>query len=74
MGMVVFSNNGMANTTLIFLSWTELWKFHRSVATNTCTIMFKEIELTGDFSDNEINFALRAMHATIKGTTIKHRQ
>jgi hypothetical protein len=59
-------NDRMEQTTLIFLSWMELWTFHRSVASVACTILFKDMELSGDFSDHEIELAVRAMHARIK--------
>ena len=46
----------------------ELWTFQRSLDIDIYTIMFNDIEITGDFSVSEIELAIRAMHATVKGT------
>jgi hypothetical protein len=55
----------MENITLLFTSLTRLWDFKMSTKANSVIINTDMKSLSGEFSDAEVEMAIRSFHATV---------
>jgi len=55
----------MKKVTLLFASWKDLWDFQNHVRSENFDIVQNAFELKGQFSNDEISFAVNVMKAKL---------
>jgi hypothetical protein len=55
----------MKKVTIVFASWKDLWDFQNHVRSDNFDIVQNSCELKGQFSNDEISFAVNVMKARL---------